>query len=322
MPVYLTVDGGGTKLVAACFDEDFNVVSRGRSGGVNTTQNKPEAVLQHIDECLDQALSGIGALKEVYAVFVGYHDLFENALRRRVSAEKITYFGESEAGLLAGAGRRTGLLALSGTGSDVFWIGEQESVTVGGWGPVLGDQGSGTWIGLQAVRAVVRELNGWGEETLLTPIILRHFGAEEAAWNIVGRIYEGGAPFPVVARLAPLVGEAAREGDRIALAILTEAGEVMATQMKALLRKIGAPCEEREITLCGGAWKAHPAMLEAFRAAMLRESPDFIVHWPWFEHMAAGPMHLALSRGMDRNAARKLIAEKFPQDIISREGLT
>ncbi len=321
MRLYLTLDGGGTKLVAARFDEDFNVISRGRSGGVNTTQNRPEDVVQHIEKCLDQALNGFTALKEVFAVFVGNHELLESALRRRASVEKITYFSESCAGLLAGAGRRTGLLALSGTGSDVFWIGEEDSLSVGGWGPVLGDQGSGTWIGLQAVRAVVREINGWGEKTLLTPIVRRHFGAEEAAWNMVLQVHGGGAPFPIVARVAPLVGEAARAGDRIALSIVEAAGEVMATQMKALVRKIDAP-REREITLCGGAWKVHPAMLEAFRASMRRESPDYVVYRPWFEHMAAGPMHLALSRGMGRFEARRLIAWKFPEDIISQEGLT
>ena len=316
--MFLTVDGGGTKLVAACFDEELNVIARGRSGGVNRTQNDAASVLRHVDECLSQVLQGITEIEEVFVVFVGDLAMFEQQLRSRVKVGKITSFDEPRAGLLAGAGKEYGLLALAGTGSDVFWIRPDKRCSLGGWGPVLGDQGSGTWMGLQALRAACREINSWGEPTRLTQLIKDRFNGWDNPWNIVNAVYETPAPFPVAARLTPLIGQAAREGDKVALDILRKAGEAMAIQMKALFRRDGMP-EDPEITLCGGAWKCHPEMLASFRAHMQADYPSCHVHRPWFEHMAAGPMHLLLRQGIDRHEARKIIASKFTQEIISQE---
>lgn len=319
--MYLTVDGGGSKLAAACFTEDFTVVARGRSGGVNTTQNRPESVREHVEECLAQVLRGVEAIDEALVVFVGPRDLFAQALQNHVRVGRITFFDESHAALMAGSGREEGLLALSGTGSDVFYIRPGETMRVGGWGPVLGDQGSGTWIGLQAARAAVRELNEWGEKTLLTPLILRHFGAEADSWNIVRRVYGQNAPFPEMARLTPLCAQAAREGDEVALRIFSEAGRLMGVQMNTLLGGL-KDVSPRDVTLCGGAWKAHERMLEAFEEELHRLRPDMRVHRPWFEHMAAGPMHLLRKQGYSPIEARRRVAQAFEMEIISREEWT
>ncbi len=317
--MYLTVDGGGTKLRAILFDDALRSLREGRSGGVNTTQNTPEEVLSHVRDCLEQVLSGGEALQETFVVFVGDRALFERELRERVSVERVTFFGEASAGMLAGSGSPYGLLAIAGTGSDVFLLEPGRKTILGGWGSVLGDEGGGTWIGQRALQAVVRDVEGWGEPTAMTGPMLDRFGAREDPRLIINAVHGAPSPFPVVARVVPLAAEAARAGDAAALSIFQEAGRQLGLQMRALLRR--TQTKRREITLCGGVWKSHPAVFDAFCETVREEFPDALVHRPWFEHLMAGPMELLLRRGADRNEARTQIARAFPGEVLDLEGL-
>ena len=162
--MYLAVDGGGSKIAAVVYDRELHPVCEARSGGVNITQNTLEDIKAHICECVSQIARHTDEIEEVDEVFVGGKEIFEEELAARVQVKGIRRIAEPVAGLLAGVCRKDGLLALSGTGSDVFIIkGGTVAGSVGGWGPVMGDQGSGAWIGLQALRAVAREMNGWGQ---------------------------------------------------------------------------------------------------------------------------------------------------------------
>ena len=315
----LSLDGGGTKLNALLFDERFQVIARGRGRGVNTTQNSPEQAEEHVCECLDQVLpEGLNELGTVYVVFVGDSRMLERVLRRRVpKIGRFVFFGEDRSGLLAGSGHRTGVLALAGTGADCFHIHADHTTVVGALGPVLGDQGGGAWIGLQAVRAVGRAFYGWGEETMLTQLIMAHFGTEGDIWKVVSGVHENGRPFTKVAPLAPLVGRAAASGDSVALAILTRAGYLMGVQLNALLRRDPLLPGEDTVTLCGGAWKSHPVMLESFRRELRREHPELRVQKPWFEHVVAALMDKALASGMTREEAYRLLAKSCDKECLN-----
>ena len=189
---------------------------------------------------------------------------------------------------------------------------------VGGWGIVLGDQGSGTWIGLKALRMAVRLLDGWGpasfpeEMPLFVRKILQHFDAEDNPRKMVTVVHSAPAPFPVIARLVPVIAEAAREGDPFALGLFQDAGSVLARQMLSLIER--KHLQETEITLCGGAWKAHAAMFQSFQDTINATRPAIEVHYPWFEHVMAGPMELMLRSGLAPEEARKKVAEAFPSE--------
>ena len=314
--MYLAVDGGGSKIKALVFDTDFHLIRQGRSGGVNTTQNDAESILVHIRDCLDQALVGISSIDEAFVTFVGDKALFARELNARVPVGDLHIYNEAQAGLLAGSGRTEGLLAISGTGSDVFYIGAEERKIVGGWGIVLGDQGSGTWIGLQAIRRVIRNLDGWGPDTLLTPLMLSHFNAEDEPRRIIGAVHNAPAPFPVIASLVPVVAEAAGQGDAAALEIFAEAGCALGQQMVTLLSRLDV-VPEPIITLCGGAWKAHPLMFETFCQTVQAQYPQMTVQRPWFEHVLAGSMELLLRQGFSREQARERLIQAFPEEVLS-----
>ena len=152
--LYLTVDGGGSKLIAVLYDDGLTEICRARSGGVNPTQNPLPSVKEHIADCVSQLAPHLGIIECADEVIAGRRELFEEELSAKTEVRRFRPIGEPQAGLFAGACRLNGLVAISGTGSDVFLIQNGKVVcTVGGWGPVMGDQGSGAWIGLQALRA-------------------------------------------------------------------------------------------------------------------------------------------------------------------------
>jgi len=289
MPFYLSLDGGGTKCCAIFYNED-GPLGYGCSGGTNTNFTTIEDCRGNIARCLDQALAGYPnpRIEVVYAVLVGPNEALTEALNDRANVGELVCLGEGKAALLAGALRESGIVALSGTGSDAFYVsGEGERQMVGGMGSILGDQGSGVWIGQRALRAALSYWEGWGTETLMLPLLCDKWGVADK-WQVVQAVYGAPAPFRKVASFVPIAAEAARLGDRVAIGLFEEAGRVMAEQTLALIRRADIANGDRVCVCCGGAWKAHPAMHLAFKERMAEAAQDIRVQKPMFENVMAG----------------------------------
>ncbi len=314
MACYISFDGGGTKLNGMMFDENMNLLGTGHAGGINLTQTSLEDCRANVHSCLEQVLAAHEPplVDVVYYTGVGNFQLLCEEVGRRVHTAQYVGTDEALGGLLAGALRQQGVLALAGTGSDVFYISPEKRTVVGAWGPILGDDGSGAWIGQQGIRAVVRQINGWGEDTLLLPII-RQAWALKNDWQMVRMVHQSPAPFRQVASVTPLVGQAAARGDRVCLNILREAGHLMAVQTESLIRRAGLGEDQLDVTLCGGAWKAHPAMFDAYLSELQAAHPTLTARRPLFEHVCAGPARLLLERGMERADAIRLMKAQFAQ---------
>ena len=340
MPYYLSFDGGGSKLNGMLFDGDLKLLSVARAGGINTTQGTLDDCKGNIESALDQLFADFTPQKVdiMYYTGVGVFPLLVEAAKKRAEIAETVHMDEPMGGLIAGALRREGVLALSGTGSDIFFIGparprnDKQSwnyperdvdrtgaprMGVGGWGPILGDDGSGAWIGQQAIRAVVRMVNGWGEDTVMLDLI-REAWKLKTDWDMVTIVHSSPAPLRVCASLTPLVGRAAGLGDRVALDIVRQAGHYMAVQTDALIKKAGLGPEWWDVTLCGGAWKTHPLMLRQYLSELKPAYPTLTARRPLFEHVMCGPARLLLDKGAGREAAIALLKEKFPAYIVAQ----
>jgi N-acetylglucosamine kinase-like BadF-type ATPase len=327
MRTFLSADGGGSKLRMVLFNENFATLGRGLAEGVNTNSTTPENSLENIRNCLDQVFGGKPPplIDKVYAVFVGPAASFLDLLKKRTEVKEAVVAPESEAGLMAGALWEEGFLALSGTGSDIFLVdkagrlkprGRFDRTALGGWGPIIGDQGSGVWIGQEAIRAAVSGIEGWTEKTRIHDLIRRDWKLDKD-WDMVPLVYQDPAPFRKVASLTRQVEEAAAAGDAAALRIVREAGELMAAQSLALFARFDIPPDMRRLVCCGGAWKTHPLMFETFKEKILVKYPDFDIRKPLFEHLMAGPAFEILRQGAAKDRAAEILAEKFPDLIIT-----
>jgi N-acetylglucosamine kinase-like BadF-type ATPase len=121
----------------------------------------------------------------------------------------------------------------------------------GGWGPTLGDEGSGYWIGRLALAAVMRDVDCRGPRTELTPLVLDHFKLPKPEL-LVAEIYHQPQGRRTVAALAAVVDRARAEGDRVATDIMTHAADELALAAASVISRLEMRGEQFPILLSGG----------------------------------------------------------------------
>jgi glucosamine kinase len=137
----------------------------------------------------------------------------------------------------------TGVLLIAGTGAAALGIDDDGARLVDGWGPELGDLGSGSWLGREALRAVLRAADGLAAPTSLTDAIVTPVGAVSDIQEWIARR----EPLPRrLATLAPLVLDAAEVGDIVAREIATEAVRLLTATA------VTASSLTRDVALHGG----------------------------------------------------------------------
>lgn len=157
----------------------------------------------------------------------------------------------------------TGALLIVGTGAVLFDVPASQVpdnavpanvVQVDGWGPWLGDDGSGRWIGQQGLMAVLRAEDGRGPATALTAAA----ATLVAAPRLLPRwVSEGGAPARQLGRFAPAVLDAALAGDSVASDIIERAADLLTDTVRAGVTPSAPANTPREIAVLGGVAE-HP----------------------------------------------------------------
>jgi N-acetylglucosamine kinase-like BadF-type ATPase len=142
----------------------------------------------------------------------------------------------------------------------------------GGWGHILGDEGSGYAIGSAALRAVMCAFDGRGPATALTEAILAHWGLS-APPDLVGRVYREDVGAAEIATLARLADAAAGAGDAVARDILQQAGHDLAITVEAVVRRLGLPAPT-PCALAGGVVVHGRQARAAFLAAAAERGLD------------------------------------------------
>jgi glucosamine kinase len=169
MRYWMGIDGGGSNLRVAIIDDELNTKALiDKAGRVNPSGSSRSAVHSRIQRTMRDALKRAG-LETVDGVGIGVAGAAaayaEDWLRQVVGEVLPDAFvapsSDNEIALVGAHGARRGVLLLSGTGSVAFGVNAAgEAWQVGGWGYLLGDEGSGYWIGMEALRTVIRQHDG------------------------------------------------------------------------------------------------------------------------------------------------------------------
>jgi len=266
MRYVIGIDAGGTKTIALLADETGRVLAEARGGGANLQTHGELEVEKVFDEVMEAVRQG----RTISAVGLGIagvdrpHDeaLIRAILRRLGHRETAVVVNDAAIALVAGAPERVGIVVLAGTGSIAYGADAAgKTARSGGFGFLLADEGSGYWLGHQALRAVVRAADGRGPATRITPVLFEALEVTSVD-ELVPRVYEKGLPKHRIAALAGVVQKAHDQGDDVARGLIELGAHELALAARAVARQLELGSGPFPVVLAGGAFKACPGMLE------------------------------------------------------------
>jgi N-acetylglucosamine kinase-like BadF-type ATPase len=278
------IDGGGTKTAAIILDAIGHVLGFGE-GGPSTYGTVPRDVTRSsIAEAISDASQSAGLREPAFSSgFIGLGNVVSDADRnaiREIAAglmlapeERIGVDHDCRVALAGGLSGRPGIVLISGTGTSCYGRNAAgESWRSGGWGPLIDDEGSGYWLGIQALRAAVRDYDGRGRHSLLAELVRDHLQLKDMN-DLMNRLYAAGMTRTDIARLSVLVYLAASEGDTVAVEVIQAGCRSMAECVLAVANRLKMRSDEIDLALVGGQTLAGPVFLGPIETAIHRHLP-------------------------------------------------
>lgn len=284
------VDGGGTKTLGAIAGEDGVIIAQTEVGSTNHHSNPLDVVrgnLQNLFQFLVRAAGG--EPEEVVSICLGMagvdrpedKPLIQGIVREFLPNAECTPVNDGVIALMGGALKPFGIIVISGTGSIAFGLNrEGVRARAGGWGHILGDEGSGYQVALRGLRAVCRAHDGRTDPTQLRDLVLNHFGFDRAE-QILGWVKEIQGAKDKIASLSRLVYEAANAGDETALQIAREEAAELAVAAAAVSKSLFPPDQkDYEVIVAGGNLRKSELFFNLFRDAVAEQLPGIPVAHP------------------------------------------
>ncbi|MFQ5809383.1 MAG: BadF/BadG/BcrA/BcrD ATPase family protein [Armatimonadota bacterium] len=256
------IDGGGTRTRCIAIGAAGHFLAAGESGplmGLYAGQDAAESALaEALGRCVADSPQGAGPIESA-GISVPICDRERlSAVVRQHAPDAVLHWidGEALACLAAASEAQRGLVVLSGTGSFADAVdGDAVVGHAGGFGPLLGDDGSGYAIGVAALRAAVRASQGRGGATALVEAACEHFDVGDL-WGLVERLYGGGLPRGRIAAFAPAVMRLAEDDDAVAAGIVRGAADDLADMARAAATQADWNAGSFPTVLCGGVLDA------------------------------------------------------------------
>jgi N-acetylglucosamine kinase-like BadF-type ATPase len=197
---------------------------------------------------------------------------------------------DAQAALYAGNPAGRGVVLIAGTGSVAYGrnaSGEEERS--GGWGHLIGDEGSAFWIGKEGLQAASHDYDGRGGPTAISRHLYRDLGVDDLQ-GVLPLLYGRPHPAPAIAAATRAVAQANSEGDAIAADIVERGARELARAATVVAMKLGLA--DGPVYLAGGAFENVPALEQRVRQELLSALPRAAVG-PVAEEPAMGAARLA-----------------------------
>jgi N-acetylglucosamine kinase-like BadF-type ATPase len=244
---FIGVDGGGSKTVALVADSDGRVKGRGEAGTSNHHVAGWRGGFQAVLQAVQMAQKEAGCLdRPALAVCMGMagadtkddHARTASWLKRQGLGRSSLVVNDG-ALLLAATKQSEGVAVVSGTGS-IAWgqSSNGKQARAGGWGHLIGDEGSGYALSIQALRHTVAAADGRVTSDALSKAVLRFYGLKTAQ-GLLPFVYGPQIAKADIAKLAPVVFKLAARGDAVANALVDDAAASLATLVSCVVRELG-----------------------------------------------------------------------------------
>jgi N-acetylglucosamine kinase-like BadF-type ATPase len=249
MKYLIGIDGGGTKTDSAIADLSGKIIHLTTGKPSNFLVVGIEEAVENIFALIEENLFKLeGDFADVKQILIGVAgagrkedaQLLEKSFKDYAAQQGVHFKGvkvvsDAHIALEGAFPDSAGCILIAGTGSILFGKDEKGVIhRVGGFGRLIGDEGSGYSIGRKALNAVSKESDGRGEETLISELLNAKMKSSSAN-GIINEVYKENLD---VASVARIVIEAAEEGDPIAEDILDEEADELVLHIKSLLNKI------------------------------------------------------------------------------------
>ena len=273
----LGVDGGATKTLAAVLDLKERALHVGRGGPSNEDAVGPEKALGALLGAADQAIAEAGIERgelgsAVLAIAGTSTDSIAANLRRSRDDGWIVVNDVVGAWATVNAGGPA-VAAIAGTGSNVFGVGaDGSSWRTGGWGHLLGDEGSGYWLGTESIRAALRDRDASGPPTRLGEIACAFFEVADIE-ALVTLVYSKPLTKGEIAALAVETGKLADQGDEVALELYGRGADLLGGQIAAVIAQTGLS-GSFPVGLIGSAYRAGEVFVGPLRERIAESSPE------------------------------------------------
>lgn len=258
----LGIDGGGTTTICLLADRATGkVLGRGVGGPSNIQAVGVEVGLRALDDAIQQAFTGAGVERaKVGAICLGLAgvdrqeglDVIHGWANRKSIAETVRVSNDATLLLAAGTPDGWGLAVIAGTGSIAFVKTPDGKLgRCGGWGYLLGDEGSAYMLAVAALRAACRSFDGITPPTKLVEAFVKRMNLS-AAPDLIPAVYRGAWDRSAIAGLAPLVLELAEAGDEVAAEIVERQARELSVTAAGAVSANGLPKRELPVALAGG----------------------------------------------------------------------
>jgi N-acetylglucosamine kinase-like BadF-type ATPase len=236
---------------------------------------------------------------DIVAIGIGLAGVRRKDIRTRMrevlvetlGIENIELLPDADMALYGATDGAPGVVVISGTGSVSCGINRQgKRVYAGGWGPVAGDEGSGSWIARRALQAVAQATDERGPKTALAAAACNYFQVA-APEDLSTAIYAPTMTNDRIAGFSKHVIDAARAGDAVGRNILTEAGRELGKTAVTVIRKLKMEGERFQVSFVGGVFSAGELVIAPLREEIARVARKAFIAEPRYSPtLAAGRM--------------------------------
>jgi N-acetylglucosamine kinase-like BadF-type ATPase len=255
----LGIDGGATKTLAALLDLELGTLHLGQGGPSNEDAVGTRAAVGALLEAADAAIERAGIDGETLdAEVIALAGTDTDAVARHVRAarsEDWLVVNDVVAAWATATGAQPGIGVISGTGSNVFGVGSDgQAWRAGGWGHLVGDEGSGYWFGIESIKAALRDREASGPETALSDSAIEFFDVQSVE-ALAALVYSKPLSKGEIAAFAIETAKLAAGGDAVACEIYKRGAGLLGEQVAAVIRHTGLR-GSFPVGLIGSAYKA------------------------------------------------------------------
>ncbi|MBN4003661.1 N-acetylglucosamine kinase [Nostoc sp. LPT] len=304
MSYVLGIDGGGSKTVCVLMNDFCQVLGRGEAGPSNYQSIGIEATLQSIQSAIHNAvetaiitntvnidaiclgLAGVDRAADIEVVKGLVKELQNNKflpITWALQPANIVICNDALIALVGGIGQPVGIVVAAGTGSIIFGRNHQgHTKRVGGWGYILGDEGSAYKIAIAGMNAALKSYDGREISTSLLEDFKQHLDLESIE-DLIEVIYRREWGVKQIAALAPIVDFAAASGDIVANIIIDNAVKELVKATSTVIDAIFTADSVLEVVTTGSVWQGKCKIHERFAASIIKKFPEVKVIFPRYE---------------------------------------